>query len=213
MSTNGTNKLLKELIQGAPTGQGATGAHLKTDGPKPHNFQLFKNSGLAECEAPGDPLWSFFNSKDPNLAILKEKPEHRLMLYMKAQGCSNTEIARHSGYSIPWVSQLFRQPWAKLVLLQLMNEVGVNKVQVLLEGAAEDSVMKLIELRDNPAVPSAVQRGSATDLLDRFLGKPKQQVEVTTKATPQDMQELDQEIKLLEAEESRLLGGVVTKAN
>src|ERR1035438_3683488 len=79
------------------------------------NRQLYANSGLSELFAdsePTAPAEGFFNQKDPNLAILHEKPQHRLLLLLKMSGRTNTEIAKESGYTGPWLSQLFRQPWA-----------------------------------------------------------------------------------------------------
>lgn len=182
---------------------------------KPLNKQLYENSGLKElfdksCGEGGDPLALFFNGKDPNLAILHEKPEHRLLLYMKAQGASNKEIAEQSGYTQPWLSQLFRQPWAQQRLIEIMNQCGKDRVTTLIASAAEDSVLTLIELRDDPESPAAVRRSAAENLLDRYLGKPKQQVDVVQKGTSaEDVQEIDRELELLTAEENRLKGTTV----
>ena len=83
---------------------------------KPFNKQLYENSGLKELFAEkegGTTANPLFNAREPNLAIMHEKPEHRLLLWMKAQGASNREIAYQSGYTEAWLSQLFRQPWAQ----------------------------------------------------------------------------------------------------
>ena len=180
----------------------------------PFNKQLYGNSGLrevfekAQTKENGQPLEQLFNAKEPNLAILHEKPEHRLLLYMKAQGASNKEIAEQSGYTQPWLSQLFRQPWAQQRLVEIMNDCGKDRVTTLLQSAAEDSVYTLIELRDDAEAPAAVRRSAADSLLDRYLGKPKQQVDVTqhSAATPDDVLALDKQIAELEAEEQRLTG-------
>jgi len=195
---------------------------VSTPPPPKFNKQLYRNSGLKElfeleksASAAADadsersnPLSQLFNAKEPNLAIKHEKPEHRLLLYMKAQGMSTTEIAEQSGYTISWLSQLFRQPWAQERLLQILNETGKDRVQTLLKAAAEDSVMTLIDLRDDAEVPASVRRSAADSLLDRYLGKPHQHVEVVQSPakSADDIMALDREIEVLQQEENRLLG-------
>lgn len=184
----------------------------------PSNKQLFENSGLAELFAD-TPLakvaeqrtvegTALFNQRPPNLAILHEKPEHRLLLWMKAQGASNREISKESGYTEAWLSQLFRQPWAQALLVEMMTSAGMDVVQQTLKSAAPDSVFKLIELRDDPDTPAAVQAKVCDSLLDRYLGKPKQQVEVqqTAQLSNESVEELDKRLAALEMEENRLAG-------
>ena len=180
---------------------------------KPPNKQLYENSGLKELfanqegDAPNGEGTKFFNAREPNLAILHEKPEHRLLLWMKAQGASNREIHVQSGYTEAWLSQLFRQPWAQSRLVEIMTEAGKDIVNDLLKSAAPDSVLKLISLRDDVATPKAVIHNACVSLLDRYLGKPKQQVEVhSDNKTSLEVTELDSEIARLQVEENRLLG-------
>lgn len=171
------------------------------------NRQLYENSPLRELmvdeEVVPDPL---FNAKLPNLAILHEKPEHRLLIMMKARGWSNREIARESGYTDAWISQLFRQPWVRNLLTKFINEAGKDELHTILEGAAVDSVCKLIELRDDSRVPASVRRAASDSLLDRFLGKPTQRVENFQGGglVPEDMSTIDQRLRELESEEKRL---------
>ncbi|MDE2103773.1 MAG: hypothetical protein KGL39_41430 [Patescibacteria group bacterium] len=171
------------------------------------NKQLYKNSSLAALFADNPPEGDgLFNPREPNLAILHEKPEHRVLLWMKAQGASNREISQQSGYTEPWLSQLFRQPWAQARLVEIMKEAGMDVTQQLLKSACPDSVARLIELRDSPATPEATVRNCCVDLIQFYLGKPKQQVEVTEHKQIADVGELDAEIARLEQEENRLKG-------
>lgn len=181
------------------------------------NTQLFENSQLKALfddsvergETRVDPSAAFFNQKDPNLAILHEKPEHRLVIFMKAKGASNREIAAASGFTEPWVSQILRQPWARARLAEEINKAGRSEIQTVLEGAAVDSVYKLIEIRDDKDSPASVKRAACVDLLDRFLGKPQQRVEVTQDPlASKDVKELDREAENLAREINRLQGMV-----
>lgn len=172
------------------------------------NKQLYQNSGLKELFADNPPDGhAFFNSKEPNLAIQHEKPEHRMLLWMKCQGASNREISQQSGYTEAWLSQLFRQPWAQARLVQMMTDAGQDVVHTLLETAAPDSVLKLIEVRDDPKTPKSVVRAACVDLLEQYMGKPKQRVDVHhDEPRSQDVAEIDQQIEQLEKEENRLRG-------
>jgi len=180
----------------------------------PFNKQLYVNSGLKELFADSlpdgvnpVPKNGFFNPREPNLAILHEKPEHRLLMWMKAQGASNREIAQQAGYTDAWISQLMRQPWAQKTLVEMMTEAGMDITQQLLKSACPDSVLKLIDLRDDPKTPPAVVRASCVDLIQQYLGKPKQQVEIQSKnQTNLKVEELDKELARLDSETNRLLG-------
>ena len=179
----------------------------------PFNRQLYKNSGLAELFAADggtddSRARGFFNPRDPNLAIIHEKPEHRLLLLCKLQGASNREIAAQSGYTEPWISQLFRQPWAQRTMSEMMHEAGLDEVRALLKDAQADSVRTLVALRDDPKVPASVRRSTCVDLLEQYSGKPTQRV-VVDSAKPlssDDLADLDKQIEQASAEVNRLVG-------
>lgn len=171
--------------------------------PKPANKQLFENSGLAEhavthaAATDPDRLFSTTDrATDPNLAILDEKPEHRLIVYLKAQGFSNKEVSDKTGYTQAWVSQITRQPWFRLRLVQELREAGVDQIQQVLKANALDSIFTLVDLRDDPQAPKAVRKACADSLLDRYLGKPTQKFENEKPSTPstEELNHLEQQI-------------------
>lgn len=106
--------------------------------------------------------FGLYNMKRPScgVEIVHEKPEHRIILFLKAQGHSHTEIAKITGYTIPWISQIVRQPWARERLMRILTEQGEDAVQAVLRGEVLNSVFTLIEVRDTAANP-AVQIGRA----------------------------------------------------
>jgi len=165
-------------------------------------------SSPASGEPVPDLLAEFHNPKRPQVEYQHEKPEHRIVLFLKAQGLSNREIAEKTGYTPCGVSLIVNQPWAQEKLLQVLNEAGVDRVQALLAGAAEDSVFTLIELRDDAEQPGTVRKAAASDLLDRFLGKPRQQVDVVQHkpVTTESVAEIDKELAGLREQEKQLLG-------
>jgi hypothetical protein len=156
---------------------------LLADEPPKVNKQLFENSDLSalyahEVEAGRAPKEDdFFNSRGPNLAILTEKPEHRLAIFLKARGHSLSEIADATGFTVPWVSQILRQPWARARLAQEINAAGREELSTLIEGAAKDAMMRLIDIAEDGETPANVRSNANQYLIDRFLGKPKQSIE------------------------------------
>ncbi len=184
----------------------------------PFNRQLFANSVLHEdpvVEAERNDPDRLFSSDDkehihdaPNLAIIHEKPVHRLIVYLKAQGHSNKEVADRTGLSQPWVSQITRQPWFRLRLVQELKEAGVDAIESVLKSSALDSVFTLIDLRDDQTAPKAVRSACANSLLDRFRGKPVQTVQHEEKRLPKtseisaidhELAELDSQLKPADA--------------
>lgn len=176
------------------------------------NPQEYLNSPLADSSTESDyrsDSDQLFNSKDPNLAILHEKPEHRLCIFLKVQGLTNREIAAKVGYTEPWVSQLLRQPWARTRIVHELQAAGRDIVQGLLATEAAESVYRLIELRDQDE-EKGVARAAADSILDRFLGKPTQHVKTEqVKRTAGDIEAVDRELAELEREEKRLRGIVI----
>lgn len=162
--------------------------------------------------SPAESRW-LHNQQLPSVLIKHEKVEHRIMLFLKAQGKSNREVAEFLGYSDAQVSQIVRQPWFLEGLRELLDVIGGDLVQAMLKGAATDSVITLIDLRDDVKAPAAVRKACASDLLDRYLGKPKQSVEVNQKTDPLKRgAEIDANLEDLEAREAevrRQLGALV----
>lgn len=139
---------------------------------------------------------ALFGSKDPQWVIVQEQPIHRLMVMLKAEGKSNTEIAHQLNYTISWVTQITRQPWFKLRLTKELSDAGRDQITALLKGAATDSVYTLMELRDDPQAPKAVRKSAADSLLDRWIGKPVQKVELENTKLPstEEIRSLDAQI-------------------
>ena len=177
----------------------------------PTNKQGYANSPLRfllDDEEIAASTEQLFNRKDPNLAIMHEKPEHRVILWMKIRGASNHDIAQTLDYSEAWISQIVRQPWAQKYMLAEMREGGVDELTAILKGAAADSIYKLIDLRDDDDAPKSVQQTSAIALLDRFMGKPIQRVEaeVTQTLDISTVEKIDEQLAVIKQQEDAILG-------
>jgi hypothetical protein len=165
--------------------------------------QLYANNDLSRdpvadaAESDPNRLFNQTESNPPNFAIVHEKPEHRVIIYLKAQGMSNKEVAAKTGYNYAWVSQITRQPWFRLRLVGELKEVGIDQITTVLKSSALDSVHTLIDLRDDPSTPRAVRRACADSLLDRFLGRAVQKIETGEQKLPRtsEIQAIDDELK------------------
>lgn len=116
------------------------------------------------------------NAGRPAVDLQREKPIHRAIVFLKAQGRSNREIADMLEVTPTMVAYVVKQPWAHQMIVDEIGSAGRCEVEVLLQGEVADSVRKLIELRDSDDAPKEVQRKSANDILDRFYGKPNQRI-------------------------------------
>lgn len=131
-----------------------------------------------EAVFPAEGAPALWGMRDPQIELKSEQPWHRLLLYFKSKGLSNKKCAAHLqafglGTSAVYVGQIVRQPWFQRALVHTLQQEGLPAVQEMIRGAAAESVLKLIELRDS-AARQEVQRDCAMDLLDRYLGKAPQ---------------------------------------
>lgn len=189
------------------------------------NAQLFKQTeeNMAPKRLAQELGESFHGQKEPNLEIKTERPEHRFIAYLRAQGKSVLEIFLHFGgqvdvqrkpisgtgeYSYAWLSQICRQPWFQARVVAIMQDAGLDIVQKTLEMEVLPSIQKLVELRECGVKP--VEKSAADSLLDRFLGKPTQKIETeqTIKhgRLEDDAEKITSELEAVEAQ-IRALGG------
>lgn len=174
----------------------------------PFNRQLFKHHKEALCSMiEQDPAEKLFNQREPNLVVMHEKPWHRAVMFMVAQGLTHQEIADHFGKTVPWISQLTRQPWFRARLTHELQLAGVDKVQTMLEAQVIPSIEAVIKLRDS-AQSEPVRLNAAINLVDRFCGKPIQKTESTVKAdihaTVENVSAVDRELQQVEAQLAQL---------
>lgn len=156
------------------------------------------------------PKDALFNDRPARVDVQREKPEHRIMLVLKAQGYSNAEIAEVAGYSRVMVNTIMRQPWARARLLDMINEKGGDAIQKVLSGEILNSVDTLVEVRDDVNAGHQARLSAANSILDRALGRPTQKVESVNTNISLDVNELDREIAKVEAECATLFGRAPT---
>lgn len=121
----------------------------------------------------------FFNSPKPSHWLKFEKPYHRMMAMLSAEGHTIVEIAQMTGFTTTCVSNVLRQPWMQSIILE---HIATHSDRVMLEIRAECMASKRViaELRDT-AESEPVRLKAAQDFLDRTYGKPNQPMSVTQK--------------------------------
>lgn len=141
----------------------------------------------------------FFNARRGAYILQEEKPRHRLMCLLSAEGFDNTEIAKQLDYTTAHVNYVLKQPWALSFISKLLAEKGGNAVQEVLQGAAMKAAEHLAKTIDNSQAPASVRAKCANDILDRVFGK-AQQIVLHGKADPSEM--TDEELATLASQKT-----------
>ena len=156
----------------------------------------------------------FMGTKEPMWELPKEQPWHRAAALAFALGATCRDVARQLERSEPAVQNLLRQKWFQKQVTTMMAEYGARDVMELFKAEQFNSLTTLIELRDNPKVPSSSRIACARDILDRALGKPVQRIEATQVTTSEDpcaeVERLEQEVNRMHRETGN--GGAGTAA-
>lgn len=118
-----------------------------------------------------------------------------------AGAVTQKEVAEAFGVSLPTVANLLRQQWFQERVTQLMQERGGRDVMELFRAEQFNSLLTIIEIRDDTKVSSNVRAVCARDILDRTLGKPVQRVETSGTVSSSDPVG---EVKRLEENNERL---------
>lgn len=146
---------------------------------KPTPFELAGGEKMQE-EFANEPD-QLYNDRPPRYIIKHQKPEHRNMILLKAQGCSNKEIAELMGVTAVCVANVLKQPWARQQVLQEINSLGRNEVTQIFKSAAADVAQMLVDTVnsvDEKVTPrEKISAGSL--ILDRLFGKAAQPIDVS----------------------------------
>lgn len=207
-----SNHVLDDFVRGALDSVRKEGTKYVPPGPyNPHTAtpeREAKRQFFGLLSTPDGQEVSAGNVPTPNVEIYTEKPEHRLMIMLKARGESNKTIAEALGYTDVHVRDVLKQPWARKRLMALIDESGRDGLEQLFSGAAADSVHVLIDIRDNVKASDSARLAASRELLDRHLGKPTQNVNVRGGKIkePESIDEIDKELEQLRAQQRDLTG-------
>lgn len=137
------------------------------------------------------------NDSDPQYYIKYERPLHRLVIYLAANGLTMKEIAAKTEQSTVAISNILRQPWARAKMIEVMKETGEENIRDLLKPAAKDALLQIIKISKNEdgLVPAAVQLAASVNVVDRFLGKPTQPI-TTEEVAPEKLSDEELEARI-----------------
>lgn len=147
------------------------------------NPEMSRNGNTPEAYAAMEQrVDALFGGKYANHLIKRERPEHRLMLWLKLNGHSNKEVANTTGYAYHTVCQIVKQPWFVENFCRLSSEMGKDSVQTFLEGEVMGALERTVDLAKS-ADSDAVKMSANREILDRFLGKSVVKAEVKQAGT------------------------------
>lgn len=151
----------------------------------------YETSGLHElCDMLGEhpkPEDQLFNSRNPSIALLHEKPEHRAVVLLKADGYSNVEIANITGYTPEHVSTIVNQPWARKRIIEHQKENIGSTIRDKIEKVGQRALAVLEESLDDDSTPASVKASNAQYLVNRLLGKPSSSLVLDDRRDPNTM--------------------------
>lgn len=138
-------------------------------------------------EATNNP-GQFHGQPAPMWDIDTEQPWHRFAAYLFASGCTNCkQVAEIVGDITPkTVRNLLRQKWFQERVTKLLADQGGRDIMALLRAEQFNSLIVMIDIRDDSKMPPAVRSNICRDILDRTLGKPVQRIETSDTPTSDD---------------------------
>jgi hypothetical protein len=143
---------------------------------KPTPFERDGGEAVAEKFAGGED--GLYNDRNPHYLIKRQKPEHRIVILLKAQGNSNKEIAKITEMSPVAIANILKQPWARKQLLDEINAAGRNEVIQIFKGAAMDVASAVVDIVNDPEAKASDKISASHLILDRLFGKATQPMDI-----------------------------------
>lgn len=127
-------------------------------------------------------------TRPPQWEVTVEQPWHRIAAYLFSTGCTScTQVAEILGdVNTKTVRNLLRQKWFQERVTKLLAENGGKDIMALLRAEQFNSLIVMIDIRDDAKAPPVVRMNVCKDILDRTLGKPIQRVENVESPTSDD---------------------------
>ena len=137
--------------------------------------------------------------------LLSERLEHREIVLLRMAGLTTREIADQTGFAYSTVHSVLRQPWARQRVIEHLQK-NTQNLCTMIEKEAAASLLTLVELRDDPNTPPSVRSSNSNSILDRYLGKAPQTVNINKANVPTTAEDAERQLAALRAEEARLRG-------
>lgn len=130
-----------------------------------------RHTGLADVMPGMEPQFHDVTGRSIRRDVQREKPEHRHAAFLLANGMSQKDTSKETGYSEGWISEMMTQEWFKDLVLYYIKVKRNDPIATLLRGAALDSFWCLQQMGHDPKVPPATREKIHQSNLDRFMGK------------------------------------------
>jgi hypothetical protein len=119
---------------------------------------------------------ALFNDTDPYIFFDREKPVHRRMAEMSAQGFNVKEIAEYTHYESHYVSQVLKQPYARQYMIRSVKQSAQQEMKEFLEAELMPSLKTVKDVRDDLNARQSDRLSASRELLDRLLGRSAQPI-------------------------------------
>jgi len=118
------------------------------------------------------------NAKDPFYFNKKEKPVHRAMLHLAAQGYDVKEIAERTGRTPVCVNNILRQPMLQSTLVKEIHRVNGEDQEVVevIKSNVVSAVKTLASIINDEKAKGSDRIAAANALLERRYGKANQPI-------------------------------------
>lgn len=127
----------------------------------------------------------------PHYARQQEKPEHRVMAYMKASGFTAREIADAMGVSATTVQEILRQPWINQLTVEIAHARGIDKALAMIDSLALPAVEALGQVVKDPDASNRDRINAADKILCRKYGNPNQPMTFGKAVDPRTLSDED----------------------
>lgn len=173
-------------------------------------------SQAAAFKVPSDKLLGTFHNSTSTKVLQHEKPWHRYALHLMARAkMSCSDVAKTLQVSVSSVQTLVKQPWFQEQYTALVSARADSMYEQLLEGEDVNSLLVLVEIRDDTRQKAATRAAVAFDILDRMKGKAVQRtlsISSSIKHTS-DIDKMKEELADLERQEQEMMGATQKQPN
>jgi hypothetical protein len=127
-------------------------------------------------------------TRPPQWEVEVEQPWHRIAAYFFATGATSCkQVAELIGdVNEKTVRNLLRQKWFQERVTKLLAENGGKDIMALLRAEQFNSLVVMLDIRDDPKISPQVRANICRDIFDRTLGKPVQRIETSESPTSDD---------------------------
>ena len=117
---------------------------------------------------------------DPTVPIKREQLRHRVVCELAMQGISNEDIATRTGYTAARVSEILRQPYNRERMLAKVNQESFDLREYLIKEGRR-SLINIVDIANSETAKTETVLKANETIVDRWLGKAVQPIEVADK--------------------------------